>query len=364
LRLVIREALETPVQILQLKEKLKTCEERNAALTQQNKELALQNIELIQFIQKQADRHPTLIGGQSDTTQKLMSQIDAISKIDGPVLISGEKGVGKEQAARAIYLNSLRQRQAFFSLACGHLPERALEAELFGSPGSGNKKCLLEQAHRATLLLTDIDQLPASLQKSLLVFLKTKRLPQAGSLGDAEFNVRILATTVRNLREMVKDGLFDEDLYYELSLIPLHVPPLRDRAEDIPSLVKGFVNAFNQKYDKKINHVEMSLIAYWQRQPWPGNVRELEHLVHQMCLTATADRLRLADLPVEMRQQARQTEIAENEELGAYITLEDQEREHIQKVLAACNGNRSKAARILGLKRTTLLFRMEKLGIS
>ncbi len=362
LRLAIRSALEGQSQLAQAYTKIAVLEDRNAALTQQNKELALQNIEMIQFIQKQAERVPNIVGSQSRVIQHLRAQLDAISKIEGPVLISGERGVGKEQAARAIYQNSLRQRQSFFVLDCAYVPEAALNAELFDGKSGG--KPLLESAHRGTILLKNVDALTPVCQKRLLHFIKTRQLPKTGTPFDIEYNVRFLTTTAKNLREAVQAGQFDEALFFELTLIPLNIPPLRERSEDIPELVAHFVSAFNQKYDKKILQVEAPLLAQWQRQLWPGNVRELEHLVYQMCLTTTADRLRLADLPADASpRQARVKEIAKNEDLAAFKPLAEYEREYLQHVVDACGGNRSKAARILGIKRTTLLFRLDKLGV-
>ncbi len=366
LRLIINNCVEGPGLLKNLRIKNQAYEKRNTVLTRQNKEFALQNIELINFMQRQTDRYPDLIGGQAEAMQTLLKQIEAISKIDGPVLISGEHGSGKELAAKLIYRNSLRQRHSFFTVDCLHLPERVLEIELFGTASDDDnndrEKCSIELSHRGTLLLKSIDSMPKSLQKHLLVFMKTNRLPGGKNSSEVDYNVRILATTAQNLREQVKNNEFSEELFYELTLIPLSVPALRERLEDIPLLIKHFINVFNENHTQKIIDVDPSLIKFCQRQKWPGNVRELRQVINQMCYLCKSDQIRFADLPPEYRREIERQPATEPE-LSELITLDDYDRNYIRQVINACHGNRSKAARILGMKRTTLLFRLKKLGI-
>ncbi|OQY28232.1 MAG: hypothetical protein B6244_07875 [Candidatus Cloacimonetes bacterium 4572_55] len=362
LKFVIRSALENKMLLSQFKEKSAVLDKRNIALQGQNKELALQNIELIRFILKRRERYPGLVGGQDPVMQTVFDQLEVLSKIDGTVLVGGEMGTGKKTICKELHLNGLRQKNSFVSIDCAHLPEQTLRDDIFGTFEDKKKKCLLESAHRGTVVIEHIDRLPRNLQETLLSFLKTGRLPRGNVLSDVKQDVRILTTTAKNLRELSDSNQFLPELYAELSLISITIPPLRDRGRDIPLLVQHFIQINNEAYEKQIAGADPSLLRYLQKQTWSGNVGELERMIHQMCLFSESTKLTSYDLPPTYRQERSPTS-SEKIDLAKMVPLKDMERYYIQETLAACGGNRSQAAQILGLKRTTLLFRMGKLGI-
>lgn len=360
LKIVLRMAMSDLRKQQEAEQHVATLEERVAKISQQNKELAMQQIELIRSVQKRVERYPHLIGGQAPTMQTFFQQVDAISKIDGPVLIIGEAGTGKELAARAVHQNSLRQQQPFLSLDGAAVPEPVLSAQLFGTAGQ-LEKTQLEMAHRGTLLIKNVDQVSANIQEKLSNFLKTGRFYKNDF--PVEVNIRLIATTRQTLRPLVERGVFAADLQTQLAIIAITVPPLRQRIQDIPLLVQHFVSYYARQYHKTISEVESSLVRHLQTLDWSGNIRELENLIQRLIIFAQTGTLKYIDLPAEYRLLSAGASTPQTP-TDSMASLDELERNHIQQVLAACRGNKSKAARVLGLKRTTLLFRMQKLGLN
>jgi transcriptional regulator with PAS, ATPase and Fis domain len=248
--------------------------------------------------------------GHSQPMSALQAEIDRVSRSDAKVLISGESGVGKEIVARMIHYNGPRANMTFAPVNCAGLPETLLESELFGHVKGSftgayrDKPGKLESAHMGTVFLDEIGEMTLRMQGLLLRFLETGEVQRVGADGGARHvNVRIIGATHRNLRDMITQGSFREDLYYRLNVIQIAVPPLRDRREDIPELVTHFLNKFVTANRSPITGVSAeamkSLVAY----SWPGNVRELENLIERMVVAVQHDTIELHDLPSEVRAQ-------------------------------------------------------------
>jgi formate hydrogenlyase transcriptional activator len=286
------------------------------------------------------------------------------------VLITGETGTGKELIARAIHRGSNRRDRTFVKLNCAAIPTGLLESELFGHEkgaftGAVERRIgRFELADGGTLFLDEVGDIPQELQPKLLRVLQEQEFERLGSGKTIKVNVRLVAATHRNLAKMVADGKFRSDLYYRLHVFPVHLPALRERAEDIPDLVRHFVHLFARRFGKKIDSIPTETMAALERYPWPGNVRELEHLIERAVILTSGSELRVPmmdlvpvavpDLPPAQRNHAPR------------VTLRESERELIGRTLDECGwvvGGPQGAAARLGLKRTTLLSRMKKLGL-
>ena len=254
-------------------------------------------------------QHVRLIGG-SQVMQALQGEIDRVARSDAKVLIHGESGVGKEIVARTIHYSGPRAAMMFAPVNCAGLPETLLESELFGHVKGSftgayrDKPGKLEAAHHGTVFLDEIGEMTLRMQGLLLRFLETGEIQRVGADGGARHvNVRVIGATHRNLREMITQGTFREDLYYRLNVIQITVPPLRERREDIPELVTHFLNKFVAANHSPITGVSAeamkSLVAY----SWPGNVRELENLIERMVVAVQHETIELPDLPSEVRAQ-------------------------------------------------------------
>jgi formate hydrogenlyase transcriptional activator len=303
------------------------------------------------------------IVGSSQTIQNILRQVEIVAPTDTTVLIQGETGTGKELIARAIHNTSKRKERTFVKLNCAAIPSGLLESELFGhekgafTGAIAQKVGRFELADGGTLFLDEIGDIPLELQPKLLRVLQEQEFERLGGTRTLRVNVRLVAATNRDLTSMMADRQFRSDLYYRLNIFPLMLPPLRERREDIPSLVRYFVGQHARRLKRTIESIPAEAMAALTRYPWPGNVRELENFIERSVLLSPGPVLRVAvedlkappDLP------------------DATTTLADAEREHI---LAALNqtkwviGGPSGAAARLGMKRTTLISRMRKLGIT
>jgi formate hydrogenlyase transcriptional activator len=302
--------------------------------------------------------------GNSPALESVLEQVERVAPTDSTVLIQGETGTGKELIARAIHNLSVRCGRPFIKLNCAAIPFDLLESELFGhergafTGAIAQKIGRFELADKGTLFLDEVGDIPPALQPKLLRVLQEQEFERLGSTRTHQVDVRLVAATNRNLVEMVKRNEFRSDLYYRLNVFPLQLPPLRERREDIPALVEHFVEVYARRMDRQIESIPSETMSALVSYQWPGNIRELQNFIERSVILTSGNVLHA---PLGSLDSA-----AEAESLGA-ITLEDAEREHIRKtleqtrwVVAGPNG----AAARLGMKRSTLYFRMQKLGIS
>ena len=306
------------------------------------------------------------IVGESDGIWKVLRNIDMVASTDSTVLILGETGTGKELVARAIHKNSKRHNGPFIRVNCAALPESLLESELFGhehgafTGASQQRTGRFELADTGTIFLDEVGEMPLAAQARLLRVLQEQELERVGSSQTIQIDTRVIAATNRNLLEMVEDGSFREDLYYRLNVFPIPTPPLRDRKEDIPTLVRFFLTKLAERLGRQIDKIPARVISNLQEYTWPGNVRELENIIERAMILSGGDTLELPDgvIPVRRKKTGHQATLR---------PLAEIEKEHIQSVLDHTHGviaGPNGAAVILEINPNTLRSRMEKLGIS
>ena len=298
--------------------------------------------------------------GSSSQLERVMRQIEVVAPTDATVLVLGETGTGKELVARAVHRLSPRNKQTFVTLNCAAIPTGLLESELFGyergafTGALSQKIGRFEMAHRGTLFLDEVGDIPLDLQPKLLRALQEKSFERLGGTRTIPIDVRLVAATNRDLTQMMGDKLFRSDLYYRLKVFPITTPPLRDRPEDIPKLVRHFVTKYSAKMGRQIDRIPTETLHALSAWRWPGNVRELENFIERSVILSNGNSLR-APL-AEIREEA----VAP----AGGCTLDQVEREHIVKMLRESNGVVTLAATRLGLHRTTLNAMMRKLGIT
>ena len=305
------------------------------------------------------------IVGESPAIKDVLSQVKTVAPTDSAVLILGETGTGKELVARAIHRLSARRDKIFVTLNCSAVPASLFESELFGhekgafTGSAGRQIGRFELAHQGTLFLDEVGDIPLELQSKLLRTLQEKQFERLGSAQTITVNVRVIAATNRNLREMVEKGIFRSDLYYRLNVFPIAVPSLRERASDIPLLARYFVDKYSRQLGRKISAVPGRALNMLKEYAWPGNVRELEHYIERAVILSPGPELEAP--PLEAAKTPKRSVDSPSQSLAAA------EREHILRVLRETNwivgGPRGAAAR-LGVKRTTLASKMRRLGIS
>ena len=303
--------------------------------------------------------------GESSAFQEVLRQIETVAPTDASVLILGETGTGKELIARAIHQLSRRNDRTFVKLNCAAIPTGLLESELFGHERGAFTGAIaqrigrFELADKGTLFLDEIGDIPLELQPKLLRALQEHEFERLGSTRTMRVDVRVVAATNRDIAKMVNQREFRSDLYYRLNVFPIQVPSLRERADDIPMLVRYFAQKYSRRMDRKIETIPSEIMAQLQAYSWPGNVRELENLIERAVILSRGDVLEVPPLgnapqPVEPSRP------------GTLISMDAAEREHIIKALHESRGvlgGPNGAAARLGLKRTTLQSRMKKLGI-
>ncbi len=295
--------------------------------------------------------------------KQVLKQVETVAPQDATVLILGETGTGKELIARAIHRLSRRSDKPFIKLNCAAIPSGLLESELFGhergafTGAIAQKIGRLELANQGTLFLDEVGDIPLELQPKLLRALQEKEFERLGSTRTISVNIRLIAATNRELEKMVADKLFRSDLYYRLKVFPVMIPPLRQRRDDIPLLVRYFVDVHARRMDKKIESIPPEVMVALTRWDWPGNVRELENFIERAVILTSGTVLRAPLGELEVVPEAANEPTA---------NLHDTEREHILRVLREAKGMISGsdgAAERLGLKRTTLNSKIKKLGI-
>jgi formate hydrogenlyase transcriptional activator len=304
------------------------------------------------------------IVGQSVALRRVLRQVEVVAPTDSGVLVQGETGTGKELIARAIHNLSARRDRPFVKLNCAAIPSGLLESELFGHEKGAftgaimRKAGRFEVADKGTLFLDEVGDIPLELQPKLLRVLQEHEFERLGSTRTQQVDVRVIAATHRDLKKMVEDGQFRSDLYYRLHVFPLSVPPLRERREDIPLLVRHYVDTYARRMNRRIESIPAGAMEAFASYAWPGNVRELQNFIERAVILSPRQVLRP---PLAELKQAAALEPA-----SKLTTLEEAERDHVQRALRECNwvvGGPNGAAARLGMKRTTLAYRIRKLNI-
>lgn len=296
--------------------------------------------------------------GSSPAMVEIYKTIDSVAETDATVIIEGETGTGKEMVARLIHKLSRRKDQPFQAVDCASIASNLLESELFGAlrgafTGSDRDRVgVFEAANKGTVLLDEIGEIDLKFQLALLRFLDTRQIRPVGASRSKEVDVRVIAATNRNLRRMVDEQKFREDLWYRLHTVRIELPPLTDRRGDIPLLAKFFLNKYNQRYGRNVKLMDSGLRAL-QDHTWPGNVRQLQHVIERLIILAPRiDALEVQEALIDMGSRERPVE-----------TLADAAEDQIRKILQATGGNKSKAAQLLGIERKTLYRRLEKMKL-
>jgi two-component system NtrC family response regulator len=307
--------------------------------------------------------------GQSKRLLSVLDMASRAAQAASTVLIHGETGTGKELLAKAVHFNSPRRDRPFVTINSGAIPKDLIESELFGHvKGSftgafSNKKGKVELADGGTLFLDEIGELPVEMQVKLLRLIQHGEIEKVGVTGVSKVDVRIIAATHRNLLAMVEDGTFREDLYYRLAVIPLELPPLRERAADIPELVQYFFLKGKEKQGRASLVLPARMLPYFSAYSWPGNVRELENIIERIVVLSRGDEIALDDLPDFLRRERPPVEALHLDLPPHGISLEAVEKELIVRALDKFNWNQTHAAQYLDLSRKTLIYRMEKFGL-
>ena len=308
------------------------------------------------------------IVGTSGSMKRVFDLIRSIAPTSSTVLVNGESGTGKELVAKAIHSLSPRRDAAFVSVNCAALPENLLESELFGhmkgafTDAHQTKKGLFETAHRGTLLLDEVGEMPVSMQVKLLRALQEKRVRRVGATDEVDVDVRVIAATNRPLEAMVREKRFREDLFYRLNVIPINVPPLRDRRDDIPLLAEHFLRAFGREMGKGVTSFSADAMERLTAYAWPGNVRELENVVERAVAIESSDTIRLEQLPDSMLHPLPTA--ADGPALGEGFSLDQHlstvEADLLRMALQQAGGDRALAARLLGVTPRSLRYLMSK----
>lgn len=315
--------------------------------------------------------------GQSPKMLELFEQISSVAPTNSTVLITGESGTGKDLAARAIHVSSDRQSEPFVSVNCGAVPETLLESELFGhlrgsfTGASTNHRGLFEVAHRGTIFLDEIAEMSPSMQVKLLRVLQEKKIRRIGASEEIDVDVRVLAATNRNPEEAVRERSFREDLYYRLNVIPIHVPALRDRREDIPLLAEHFLAKARREMRQDVRLISEEAMALMTAYDWPGNVRELENVIERAVALETSQVIRPEGLPEKIRDLGRTGQEESNE---AVLALPDEGidfQEHVALVekrllrlaMERAGGVQTKAAKLLHMNLRSFRYLLQKYGL-
>lgn len=292
--------------------------------------------------------------GRSAGMREVYRIIDRTRNNNATILVSGESGTGKEVVARAIHYNSDRSTAPFLAVNCGAIPDQLLESELFGhtkgafTGAATNRAGFFQAADGGTLFLDEIGNASAAVQAKLLRAVQDKEVTMLGGTKAQRVNVRLISASNADLHEMVRTGTFREDLFYRLNLINIHLPPLRDRKEDVPLLINHFNAKFSKDTGKKPLRIPARVMDAMEAYHWPGNVRELENFIHRLVIMKDQE-ISMEDLPGPMKMHS-----PERSDEGALLPLAEVEKQHILRVLDSAGGNKTKAAEILGIDRKTL----------
>ncbi len=306
---------------------------------------------------------------KNDKMAAVFDTIEKVARYKSTILISGESGTGKELVAKAIHFNGERSGSPFVAVNCGAIPENLLESELFGhvkgsfTDAVRTKKGLFEEADGGTLFLDEIGELPLSLQVKLLRVLQDGEIRRIGDSRPIKVDVRIVAATVKDLDEAVKGGSFRDDLFYRLNVLPIKLPPLRDRKEDIPILIDHFIVKFNKSLRKTVKGVTAEALKVLVKYSWPGNVRELENIIERGLVLSETDAVGVENLPPEVYRSGESSAFSQLDEYSIKKATRILETELIRKALRKTAGNHTHASRLLEISHRTLLYKIKEYKI-
>jgi two-component system response regulator PilR (NtrC family) len=321
------------------------------------------------------------IVGRSAPMLDVFRMIEMVCRTNSTILITGESGTGKELVARAIHTQSLRRDKPFVAVNCGALPEALLESELFGhlrgafTGAETNKKGLLEVADQGTVFLDEIAEMTPTMQVKLLRVLQERKYRPVGGTDEKAVNIRVIAATNQDLAKLIPEGKFREDLFYRLSVIPIQVPALRERPDDIALIAEHFLAKFTREMNKPISGMTAEAVAALQAYPWPGNVRELENVIERAVALESSERIQLQTLSEHMREGRPATSMAATHggahsvdalpESGFNLEqyLQDLERRHVERALRQASGVQVRAAELLGLSFRQFRYLVKKYGL-
>ncbi len=335
---------------------LKKAEEREA--------LRRENRALREAVRRQHQLGELL--GKSEPMQRVFRTMEKVAAYTTTVLLQGGSGTGKELVARAIHQMSPRAGKPFVAVNCGAIPESLMESELFGhkrgafTDASHDKRGLFEEAHQGVLFLDEIGELPLTLQVKLLRALQEGTVRRLGDTRDIQVDVRVIAATVRDLGQEVREGRFREDLYYRLNVLPIVLPPLRERAGDLPLLIEHFLAKYNGRFGTQVRGVTPDALKLLSRYAFPGNVRELENMIERAVVLAETEMIRAEDLPERLSERHDPIALTlASGELSIKRTSRVIEETLIRKALERTNGNRTAAAKLLEISHRALLYKIK-----
>jgi DNA-binding NtrC family response regulator len=307
------------------------------------------------------------IVGRSQPMQEIFAAIERVAPTRATVLLAGESGVGKDLIARAIHFHSPRRDRPLVKINCTAIPENLMESELFGyekgafTGANTTKPGKFEQADTGTVFLDEIGDVPPAIQVKLLRVLQEREFERLGSNVTRHIDVRVIAATNQDLRAALEQGTFREDLYYRLNVVPLNIPSLRERKQDIPFLANHFVHKLAADTGSRVESITDAAMEKLMQYHWPGNVRELENVIERSLVMCAGTQLDAADIKLENAPRARPQ--TENNFLPEGMTLDTYEQELIREALRRADGNKSQAARLLGLTRNALRYRLTQMGL-
>jgi two-component system response regulator PilR (NtrC family) len=367
LRLGAYDYLTKPFDVDELKAKVRNALERRV--------LRQENV-LLKRALRSASEFSNIIG-RSPVMHAVFDLIETVAPTNSTILITGESGTGKELVARAIHFNSLRHERPFVALNCGALPETLLESELFGhvrgafTGAAVNKKGLIETAERGTVFLDEISEMSPMMQVKLLRVLQERKFRRVGGVEETDADIRIIAATNRDLGRMVEEGKFREDLYYRINVIPVQLPPLRERKEDIPVLAEHFLAKYRTQMGKPPIGVSPDALQALETFDWPGNVRQLENIIERAVALERGPSIQIESLPLDVARRlpeptsAALPEEATLPESGVDLPrhLESQERDFVAQALRQAAGRHDKAARLLGISPRQFRYLLDKYAL-
>ncbi len=319
-------------------------------------------------LRKQVEREHVMIG-DSVPMQALRQQIAFAAPTNGRVLICGENGTGKELVAHLLHIQSLRKDGPFVEMNCAAIPEELIESELFGhlkgsfTGASEDKEGKFVQAHDGTLFLDEVGDMSSRTQAKVLRVLEEQRFTPVGGNASISVNVRVIASTNKNLEREIELGNFREDLYYRLNVLPFQLPPLRERREDIPLLIKFFLEDYARKNGRKVPTLTRKALGILESYPWPGNVRELRNIAERLIIMTPRKRIDIYDLPEAILNRALPVQLENEGAASLQDAKEKFEREYIQQKLIEQKGSVSLTAQALGVERSNLYRKLKQLGI-